>query len=113
MTRTLNVKDVEKAIVEFGLREFVETLAESAWSGKNTEDFRVALNGVGVAILVAGKFGEEGGGENIWFVFSINDELFQINGYYASYDGSNWDDSNVEAVKPKEITQIIYVADKD
>ena len=113
MARTLNVEDVKDAIDEFGIVEFVEILQESDWNPKHTEKDTVTLPNIGVATLVEGDFGTEGGGDSAWVVFSINNELFQINGYYSSYDGTTWDGPYVEAVKSKEITKIIYVADKD
>lgn len=110
MTETINVEALEVAIVQFGLREFVEILQESDWSAI-VKDV-VTLPNIGAATFVEGDFAEEGGGDSAWVVFSINDELFRINGSY-SYNGPTWENSTIESVKPQEITQIIYVANEN
>jgi hypothetical protein len=44
-----------------------------------------------------------------WVVFQIGDELWRLDGWYASYEGSNFEDAEPYKVIPKEVTVIQYV----
>lgn len=57
--------------------------------------------------LVDMQLGEEGGPENVWVVFRFEDKLYRINGYYNSWNGTDWN-SHVEEVQAKEKVIIIY-----
>lgn len=66
------------------------------------------IPGFGTLAYVDGEHGGEGSAEHIWQVWSVTDDegnkqYFQKTGYYASYDGSNWDGSLYE-VEPFEKT---------
>lgn len=54
------------------------------------------------------KFGGEGKGEEYWVIFKVGDELFKVDGYYASWDGISWDDAEIYKVAPVEVTIIEY-----
>jgi len=57
--------------------------------------------------------GYEGAGEETWIVYSLLNKktqekiYFEINGYYNSWDGTEW--NNWAVVKPKEVKKIIWV----
>lgn len=55
-------------------------------------------------------FGGEGQGDQRYVVFSVGDKFYRVDGYYASWDGSNWDDPTPYEVTPKEVTVIEYEA---
>ena len=89
-------EEAAEALEAYGIDEFIE---EMAWGdGERTVD----LGDLGDATFVAGKLGEEGGGEDIWFVFSVGDSFFRIEGFYNSYDGSSWEGSEIERVFPRK-----------
>lgn len=44
-----------------------------------------------------------------WVVFQIGDELWRMDGWYASYEGSNFEDAEPYKVVAKEVTVIEYV----
>jgi len=103
---TFTTEQVSEAISEQGLQEFVEELTDT-WSNPSPT---VELEGLGIAAYVDGKLGREGGGEDIWFVFSLDGKFYRLTGWYSSYDGSNWEDARVELVVPEEKIITIYVA---
>lgn len=53
-------------------------------------------------------FGGEGMGDTRYVVFQIGDQFFQVDGYYASWDGTTWEDPSPYEVKPVEVTKIEY-----
>lgn len=54
------------------------------------------------------SFGGEGKGEEYWIIFKVGDELFKVDGYYSSWDGVSWENSEVYKVKPVEVIVIEY-----
>ncbi|MBO0676909.1 hypothetical protein JRC04_05490 [Mycolicibacterium sp. S2-37] len=67
---------------------------------------------MGRGLLVESKGGGEGSGEERWYVFSITAEdedtrYFRINGYYASFHGSDFD-GPFEEVEPVERPVIFW-----
>lgn len=58
------------------------------------------------------QFGGEGQGDKLWAVFSVKTgdetQYFRMSGWYASYDGFNWD-GDLEEVKAQEKTIIVWV----
>ena len=46
---------------------------------------------------------------DVWVVFQIGEELWRMDGWYASYEGSNFDDAVPYKVIAKEVTVIEYV----
>jgi hypothetical protein len=89
-----------------GANGFVEELRPSF--GNRNAHPEVELPGIGVAVHQDGKFGEEGGGEDVWVVFQIGEDMYRMTGYYNSYDGSEWDTHGMHAVMPYERTIIDY-----
>lgn len=55
------------------------------------------------------EFGGEGQGDTYYYVFSVGNQYFKRSGYYDSYDGTDWEDSEFFEVFPKEVTIIEYV----
>lgn len=80
------------------LEEFWYTLGSYEW---------VEIPGFGRLEVVEYDGGGEGHGEYIFCVFKIGDRYFRKTGYYASFDGSNWDGA-LEEVKPFEKTVTDY-----
>lgn len=71
---------------------------------------------VGTVRVVDAQPGREGMGEHIYMVFEITDakgdvKFYQKTGYYASFDGSNWD-GDFSEVEPTEKTMTVYTAVK-
>lgn len=96
------LEEVTEAIEAYGTEDFI---ANITWS-----ESEVDLGEVGEAVYVDGKLGREGGGEDIWFVFSVGDSFFRMEGFYSSYDGSDWSGSEPERVFPQEKTITVYVS---
>jgi hypothetical protein len=46
---------------------------------------------------------------NVYVVFQIGDELWRMDGWHSSYEGSNFDDAVPYKVIAKEVTVIKYV----
>lgn len=69
-----------------------------------------AIPGIGQAVLVE-QFGGEGQGDQLWFVFRVTDadgedRLFRKSGYYASYDGGEYDGDLDEVVEAQVLTTV-------
>lgn len=70
------------------------------------------IPGIGQAVIVD-RFGGEGKGDDYWFVFKVtdadgNERLFRRNGWYASYDGGEYDGPTDE-VKPQDKVITVWV----
>lgn len=55
--------------------------------------------------LVEDFGGGEGSGEERWIVVKVGDTFLRKNGYYASYEGSEFD-GELEEVKPEEYVAV-------
>ena len=62
------------------------------------------------------KGGFEGGGSEMYTIYSINEVdtnkticYFKIEGYYDSWNGTSWDDSEIKLVKAVQVTVTQYV----
>lgn len=88
--------------------EFYDTLHEKDYIEKY-EWANAPVLPSGPAYLVE-DFGGEGQGEERWVVFSVGDQLFKVEGYYASWDGTTWDDPTPFEVKPKDVVVVRYEA---
>jgi hypothetical protein len=95
------------------LQEWYENRQQNRWGLFDALEDAVYHPGIelpsGTAVRVHGE-GGEGEGTTYFYVFSIGDQLFRVDGYYASWDGVTYDDalyalSEVEAV---ETTVIRY-----
>lgn len=114
---TVTVKQFEN-VVEAGIpyeytpwkaTEPVDDILEGSdfwgYEGQEHEPFEVP--DFGTLAYVDGETGGEGSAEYIWQVWSVTDadgvQYFKKDGYYMSYDGSNWDGALYE-VEPFEKT---------
>lgn len=53
--------------------------------------------------------GGEGEGSEYWVVFSVNgDTLFRVEGYYSSWEGTNWDSAELVEVVPVQVLVTQY-----
>ncbi len=63
------------------------------------------------------KGGCEGGGDEFWFVFSVSDgqstDYWQVNGFYQSNYGTEFDISDMYPVKSKRVEISVWEAIKD
>jgi hypothetical protein len=104
---TLTTVEVENAIEAYNEEaeeigsDFVETLEYS----KQGETVPLS---VGDAVEVDAKWGKEGGGDKIWVVFRIGDQLFRKEGYYSSYNGDEWEEGDITEVKQIPKTVFVY-----
>lgn len=67
----------------------------------------------GIEAKLVESFGGEGKGEDCWFIFSIGEQFFRINGYYSSWDGTDWTEGSLEEVFPREVTTINFLTKKE
>lgn len=85
---------------------YEEDISEFAFSDNDQE-----IPGIGKMTEVAQK-GGEGEGEEWYSVkhFPEHDVYIRVNGSYASYDGTNFEDwdSSVKEVKPQQKTITVY-----
>lgn len=102
-------KQIENEIKAFTKQEYFEDAWPNfldeldAW---NSEPSSLALPS-GQAKFFK-RYGGEGKGEEYWVIFSVEDELFKVDGYYSSWDGSSWDEAEIYKVEPVEVTIIEY-----
>lgn len=54
------------------------------------------------------QFGGEGEGDDYWFVFKIEDQFFKVEGFHSSWEGVNWEGSEIKEVEAREVTVIQY-----
>lgn len=60
-------------------------------------------------VYLVDKYGGEGKGEEYWVVLSVGEQLFRVDGFYASWDGVTWEDPHLHEVEPVEVIKIEYV----
>lgn len=107
---SLTASDIQNAIDEwkpedaedgeFGeLRDIIEKL--------EYENEPVILPGLGEMKIIDAKWGAEGGGDEIWFIFTVGDDpqTWRLDGWYNSYDGEYW-----ETTLPTKVKGIPYTA---
>lgn len=64
-------------------------------------------------IEVVETTGGEGQGDHAHIVFKLtdvdgNESFYKVDGYYSSYDGVDWDGSDLYSVTPREKTITVY-----
>lgn len=70
--------------------------------------------GAGDVVLPSGQVeqvaqhGGEGEGDEYWVVFSVGDQLFRVEGYYSSWNGTDWENVEVEEVEAYEVSVTQY-----
>jgi hypothetical protein len=53
--------------------------------------------------------GGEGEGEEYWVVFRVGDDkFFRVEGYYTSWEGTNWENAEVIEVEPAQVLVTVY-----
>jgi len=74
------------------------------------EEAGVYIDGLGTVKYVEGETGGYGSSEDVWFVFSVDEEsLYRINGFYSSFDGVDWfGPTSIEEVEAEEKVVIVY-----
>jgi hypothetical protein len=76
--------------------------------------FNEEIYGDGIVELASGtaktvdSYGGEGKGDTYWVVFQVGDKFYRVDGYYSSWEGTNWDSAEPYEVKPVEVTVIKY-----
>ena len=107
LDRAIDAADNDEVV---GLRHYGgidnEVYLEDLWREFDSYKW-VEIPGFGRLEVVEYDGGGEGHGEYIYLVFKIGDRYFRKTGYYASFDGSNWDGS-LEEVEPFEKTVTDY-----
>lgn len=96
----------------YAFREFLEALSAESEVGKpfswREGVVTTAVLASGPAYLEADVHGEDGNYEARYIVFSVGDQLFEVAGYYSSWDGDNWDGAEPFEVESYEETVIRY-----
>lgn len=54
------------------------------------------------------QHGGEDEGSDYWVVFSVNDDIFKVEGYYSSWEGVNWDSVKLIEVEPVQVLVTKY-----
>lgn len=106
-----NVNDVDEKATSI-TDEVWDEFYEALYTKESTEKHEWANTPVlpsGPAYVVE-DFGGEGMGEDRYVVFSVGDQFFKVDGYYASWDGTTWEDPTPFEVAAKPVTVIKYVA---
>lgn len=94
------IDETKESIGSYVWEEFYGSL-RSKDQVERTPSFTTATLASGPAYLVE-DFGGEGQGVERWVVFSVGGQFFEADGYYASWDGTTWEDPTpyeVEAVQ--------------
>lgn len=97
---SITAKDIQAAINAYPEDKWaggpLETLVQHLEWGKEP----VTLGNLGEIKVLDAKWGEEGGGEYIWFVFTVGDDpqTWRLHGYYSSYDSDDWSETLPEKV---------------
>lgn len=95
----------------YSIPEFdYEVLSELPWSMRGADDF-VEAGGYKISV-VADVGGGEGDGSERYVVFKFakgnEEQYFRYTGYYASWDGTTWDDLTPHEVKAKQKTITVF-----
>lgn len=102
---TLGVKQVEEILENhpFTSRYGDRTYTDNGWSlWSEVGGTAVEVDGLGSVTVVESVGGYEDGGSTRYLTFKVTDEggsrYFRKNGYYSSYDGTEWDYEFTECV---------------
>lgn len=106
-----NVNETEEVAtnIDEAWEEFYDNLSSKEYVEKNAGNKwgTTAVLPSGPAYVVE-DFGGEGQGETRYVVFSVGDQFFRVDGYYASWDGTTWEDPTPSEVVAKEVTVVRY-----
>lgn len=86
-----------------------QAVHEELWSFRDPKSFDIPS---GTVTLIEDHGGGEGDGEERFIVIKVGDQLFQYNGYYSSWDGTEWDET-LRQVEPYEVTVTKYRVKKE
>jgi len=110
---SLTAKEVQEKIEEYteggeyeGYGNFYEYIKDEGIDWRTKKPIEIQVPGL-PTIKFEDDFGGEGEGDDYWVVFSVGNQYFRVNGYYASYHGGELDGS-VEEVKPVKVERIEY-----
>ena len=94
-------KDIINKLDELGI-----TIPAFAWDNYDKQELK---QHVGEYKQVYRKGGEDQGSEYVivWH-FIDHDVYIRVEGYYQSYSGTDWSDSEFKIVRPQEKTIIVY-----
>jgi len=92
---------------------FVGELDENPrWDSEEIADFRKQLTEAGITFKLVDRYGGEDQGSDYWSVYSFSDSsevvFIQFDGWYASYDGSTFE----EFFEVKAVEKTITVFEK-
>jgi len=76
---------------------------ELAWGPARKDGLE--LPNVGLLEFVD-SYGGEGQGDQYWMIFKLGDQLFKLDGWYASFDGGYYE--RILEVEAKEVTKTVY-----
>jgi hypothetical protein len=102
---TLTTVEVENAIEDYN-EEAAEISSDFVEVLEYCKQGEIVPLTVGDATVVDAQWGKEGGGDKIWVVFQIGNQLFRKEGYYSSYNGDEWDEDITEV---KAIPKTVFV----
>lgn len=110
--------DIEQEIVDWYNTNDIGVTASELDSDVWDEFYESVAWSSAKPILASGKvnleedFGGEGQGDQRYVVWSIGEgdakQYFKVSGYYASWDGTTWDDLTPYEVEPFERTVIEF-----
>lgn len=103
-----NVNETNEVAVD--IDDAWQDFANALRSKEATEKYEWASTAVlpsGPAYLVE-NYGGEGMGETRYIIFSVGEQFFRVDGYYASWDGTTWEDPTPVEVIAKPVTVIKY-----
>jgi hypothetical protein len=87
-----------------------EFTSEYDWDTKSVKDFRKQLREAKINFELVDRYGGEDQGSDYWSVYSFSDGMqvvfIKFNGWYASYDGSTYEE--FYEVKPVEKTITVF-----
>jgi len=111
---TTTASELQKALVsDFTDGEEYHYPPDWFW-GELADTSPVELADIGRVESVTSE-GGEGQGDSYYFVLRLTDadgnvQLFRGDGYYSSYDGVNWEGTELYEVEPREKVVIVYEA---
>lgn len=74
-------------------------------------DAAVELPSLGITTEPIEDFGGEGMGDSVYVIFKIGDQFFKKDGYYSSWNGTDWDEGEpLHEVAPAQEMVTVYKA---
>ena len=108
-----NALEFQRALVRLLVEDYEDVVYPPDWVWSELGELRnEPVPDFGIVTVVE-DFGGEGQGDQRYIVFRLTDEngdeyFFKADGYYASYDGSSWDGTELYQVTPREKTITVY-----